>query len=98
MEANQRSSLYESTAFPVAACPVCHKHTLVAQDLDDEDRWVLACAQCGHVHGREGEVRTLELSASVLSFYGYDVENELPAAGCGEGEGGGCSSCGSGCG
>jgi hypothetical protein len=94
METVARAAYFETTGFPVVRCAGCGNHTIAARDLDEDDAWILTCTGCGHVHGKAEAVNARSLGASTLTYYGYEIENELPAAGCGEG--GGCGSCSSG--
>lgn len=73
-----------TTGFPVARCAKCERESLCHLDLDDEEREIVRCVECGTV-APPAAVRWLALSE--LQTIGYGLV--LPEGGCGRPDCGG---------
>lgn len=84
----------EGTVLNTAFCHHCDKQVLIAQDLDIHERLIEVCVHCSAPI--EYDAERARFGGIKLRHLGYEIDGEGPdAGGCGTGEGGGCSSCGS---
>ena len=72
------SAVPETTEFPITHCAVCARDVLCYLDLDDQDREVARCFECGTI-AASGTLRWGDLHAIEALGYGF----VLPEAGCG---------------
>lgn len=90
------TALTPALQFRVATCHACGVAALPwAMGIDDDsDDIIWGCSRCDAVLGADSLQSATAVSPADLSEFGYILDREGEAGGCGS-DGGGCSSCGS---